>query len=50
MDCLGCCDVFHVCFDLCVVHDVGVCVYVYGVGICVVECFLSLGDDCCVVM
>ena len=42
----GC--VFHVCFDMCVVYGVDICVHVGGV-VCIV-CFLSLGVACCVVM
>ena len=43
--------VFHVCFDLCVVYGVRVCVNVRGVGCIVVCClFLRLGIICCVVM
>ena len=35
--------VFHVCFEMCVVYGVGVCVNVYGV-VCVVIClFLAFG-------
>ena len=33
--------VFHVCFDLCVVYGVWVCIDVCGV-VCVVECWLFL--------
>ena len=41
-------NVFHVCFDLCVVYGVGVCVNVYDV-VCVV-CCLFLTSGCCAVM
>ena len=44
-------NVFHVCFNLCVVYGVGGCVNVCGV-VCVVVfvCFLRLGVVCCDVM
>ena len=41
--------VFYVCFDLCLVYGVGICVNVGGV-VCVDECLLTLCVACCVIM
>ena len=41
--------VFHVYFNLCVVHGVGICDDICGV-VCVVECCLFIASGCCVVM
>ena len=41
---------FHVCFDMCIVYGVGICVDVCGV-VCAVDCcLLSLAVAFCVVM
>ena len=37
---------FLVCFDLCVVNGVGICIDISGV-VCVVECCLFLESGCC---
>ena len=39
-------NVFHVCFNFCVVYGVGVCVNGCGV-VCVVVCCLFLTSGCC---
>ena len=40
--------VFHVCFDLCVLYGIEVCVIILCDVVCVVECCMFLGSGCCV--